>query len=43
MGIVRNDTKSSVGGIFLHNSTQGHLGRGGHSIGFVENNQFEGA
>ena len=43
MCVICDDTEPSIGGIFLHNPSQRHLRGGSHSIGFVENYEFEGA
>ena len=42
MGVVGDYAESSVGGILLHDPPQCHLCSGGHGIGFVEDDEFEG-
>ena len=42
MGVIGDDAKPGVGGIFLHYSSQGHLCGRGHSVGFVEDDELEG-
>lgn len=41
MCVVRNNTESRIGGIFLHNPSKRHLRSSRHRIGLVENDQFE--
>lgn len=41
MGVIRNDTKSSVGCIFFHDTTKRHLSCRRHSIRFIEDDQLE--
>ncbi len=42
VGVVRDDTESGVGRVFLHDSSEGHLRRGRHGVGFVEDDEFVG-
>ena len=42
MRVVGNDAESGISSILFHDAAEGHLCRGGHGIGFVEDNEFEG-
>ena len=42
VGVISNDTKPSIRGIFLHDPPQRHLGHRSHSIRFIEDNELEG-
>lgn len=41
MRVVGDNTKSSVGGISLHNPTKGHLRSGRHGVCFIEDDELE--
>ena len=43
MCVVCNNAESSVGSVFFHYTAERHLGGGGHGVGFIENDKFEGA
>jgi len=43
VGVVGDDAEPGIGRIFLHDATQSHLGRVGHGISLVEDNQLEAA
>lgn len=40
VSVVRDDAESRVGGIFLHDPSERHLCGRGHSVGFVEDDEF---
>lgn len=42
MSVVSDDAEARVGGVFLHDATQGHLGGGGHGVGLVEDDELVG-
>jgi hypothetical protein len=41
VGVVGDDTETSVGGVFLHDSSQSHLSGRGHGVGLVKNDKLE--
>lgn len=43
MGVIGDDAEASVGRILFHDPPQRHLGCGGHCIGFVKDDELEGA
>lgn len=43
MCIIRDDTEACIGRVFLHYTSECHLSHRCHSIGFIQNNKFEGS
>ena len=41
MGIICDDAETCVGGVLFHYPAESHLRGRGHSVGFVENDEFE--
>lgn len=42
MGVVCDDAEAGVGGVLFHDAAQGHLRRGRHGVGLVEDDELEG-
>jgi len=40
--VIGDDAETRVGSVFLHYAPEGHLRGGGHGVGFVEDDEFEG-
>ena len=41
MRVVGNDAETSIGCVFFHDPSQGHLRSRGHGVGFVKDDELE--